>query len=94
METVSLLACSRCGLRWVEDADAKKCPRCAQYHRAPKAVIVAGVEVQVGRTELFGGNEGLQDALVRRGLESLRLGERCSHGHLSWRLCQKCATIA
>jgi hypothetical protein len=89
MERVILLKCSRCELRWVEEPDQKKCPRCQKYHR--KSAVVAGVEVEVKRTEVFGGDDGLQDVRVRRGLDRLNLGERCKHGCITSRICGDCA---
>lgn len=89
MEAVTLLKCSRCGLRWVEEPDQQRCPKCERYHR--KSAVVAGVEVQVARTEVFGGDEGLQDAQVRRGLDRLVLPGRCPHGMITSRICGDCA---
>lgn len=92
METVSLNKCMWCGLLWVEDGDPF-CPRCRHRHTAPRAAVIAGVEVTVKDVVLRGDEMGLHDGRVRRGLESIQLGLRCKHGYLASYICPLCNKI-
>jgi hypothetical protein len=51
---------------------------------------VAGYPVQVSAVVLLDSDLGLLDRHVRRGLDALRLGERCEHGYISYRICPTC----
>lgn len=92
MPTVTMLKCSVCKLRWIEEPDQHRCPRCQRFHRIQPKAVVAGVEVEVKRIELWGGVDGLLDEDVRRGLSGLVLPGRCPHRMISRHICNLCAT--
>ena len=90
MDTVTLNRCMNCHLQWADEGEPASCPRCRKIHTAPKAAVVCGIEVEVKAVVLYGYAMGLHDPAVRRGLDSLRLGEMCEHGRISFRICEKC----
>jgi hypothetical protein len=94
VETVTLNHCCNCHLRWVDEGEFIACPRCRKRFTAPKAAVIAGVEVQVEAVVLYGDEMGLHDVRVRRGLAGLNLFERCAHGLISWRICDKCNHVS
>lgn len=77
MESIALLQCSRCQLRWVDNPRFTTCPFCRRHH------VDGGQAFAVG---VFYGS-----AFEAAGLEKLNLGERCPHGWMTWMLCKKCS---
>jgi hypothetical protein len=89
VDAVTLLQCQKCYLLWVDEGKAE-CPRCRAHWSVPqKPVVVAGFEVEVKAVVLHGAEIGLLDPKVRKGLDTLYLGERCSCGYLTYRICPK-----
>ena len=91
MPTVTLLKCSKCRLRWVEEPNIKECPRCSKRFTLPLGVVVAGVQVEVKRMEWWGGTDGLLDPDVRSGLDTVYLHDRCPHRMISSHICKRCS---
>jgi hypothetical protein len=91
MDTVVLSRCMKCNLEWVYDPAKEHCPACRAHSNIPKyPVIVAGRSVTVKAVVLHGGDMGLQDKAVRKGLDKLYLMERCPCGYITYRICPKC----
>lgn len=91
MNPVTLARCVRCDLRWVPDRELV-CPRCKLNHSVPsEPVLVAKVAVPVKEVVAFGARLGLADPEVRRGLDRLVLGDRCSHGYVTRHICPECS---
>jgi hypothetical protein len=90
---VDLLRCEKCSLTWVQGTEPipGACPACSREYTVPRGpVLVAGIQVPVKSVMAYGSIEGLLDFRVRRGLEVLRLGNRCEHGWMSTHLCPTC----
>jgi len=86
---VQLWKCDRCALVFVAGTAPKTCPHCGRYHTVSVTIRLAGRDVEVSSVRLF-GDSPLKDHSVTRGLDSLRLGDRCPHGFISSLLCPNC----
>lgn len=90
-----LWLCSRCHLQFVWDGIPGECPKCKRQSQVTKdPIILAGRDVKVAALKLYGVATGLLDKEIRRGMESLDLGERCPHGMIADVLCSDCATTS
>ncbi len=79
--------CDRCGLQFVSDNPPKVCPQCRRYHSGSTVIRLLGRDIEISSVRLYGENP-LKKAAV--GLDSLRLGDRCSHGWMASMLCPEC----
>ena len=92
MEPVTLFRCARCRLEWVRSSEKVPgfCPQCRKSYSVPTEIVIAGHAVEVTRVFDYGSDEGICDKRVRHGLDVLKLGDRCSHGWISYLLCPTC----
>ncbi len=90
MREIVLYVCSKCHLEWINRGEVH-CPRCRTHSAVTQEeALVAGRRVKLSAVVLHGEAAGLLLEEVRRGLDTLKLGERCSHGWITYRICPIC----
>lgn len=78
METVQVVCCSGCHLRWIQDGRFDRCPNCRRW----KSIAAGEVRLKTVEGEL----EGPDPILAMPPHE----GESCIHGVLSPEICLQC----
>jgi hypothetical protein len=91
MKVKNLWCCDRCQLQFVGGDDPPgKCPSCNRNFSGGVNIRLAGRDVEIASVRLF-GEHPLRNRALRRGLDQLKLGDRCPHGWMCHALCAVCS---